>query len=60
MLNELDDYLYTYHDLGQWIEKILTKADGFEYSQQNFSGVHDNATQLLDLPAYNEDTVDTG
>ena len=58
VLNELDDYLYTYHRgrSGPTCmdgENSQTEADGFEYSQQNFSDVDDDATQLPDLPAYN-------
>ena len=56
VLNELDDYLHTYHygrSGSMDGENSQTEADGFEYSQQNFSDVDDDATQLLDLPAYN-------
>ena len=59
MLNDLDNYLYTYH-YGRSGSKVgensTTEADSFEYSQQNFSE-DDDATQLpgpaYDLPAYN-------
>lgn len=59
VLNDLDNYLYTYH-YGRSGSKVgensTTEADSFEYSQQNFSE-DDDATQLpgpaYDLPAYN-------
>ena len=59
LLNDLDNYLYTYH-YGRSGSKIgensMTDADSFECSQQNLSD-DDDATQLpgtpYNLPPYN-------
>ena len=53
VLDELDDYLYTYHygrSGSKDGENSQSEADGFEYSQQNFSDVDDDATQLPGPP----------